>query len=54
MARAIETFFASDLYRNRGRRRQELKDYASAVHSWSAVADLTRNVYAGLLESMTV
>jgi D-inositol-3-phosphate glycosyltransferase len=46
---AIETYFGSDLYKNLKVRRQEIKDYANAHHSWSAVADLTRNAYAEML-----
>ncbi len=46
LAKAIETYFASDLYKNLKFRRQELRDYAEANHSWNAVADLTRNAYA--------
>ena len=46
LAKAIEKYFTSDLYRNLKVRRQELKDYANANHSWNAVADLTRNAYA--------
>jgi glycosyltransferase involved in cell wall biosynthesis len=49
LAKAIETYFASDLYKNLKDRRQELKDYAEANHSWNAVADLTRNAYAEML-----
>ena len=49
LAKAIETYFASDLYKNLKVRRQEIKDYAEANHSWNAVADLTRNAYAGML-----
>ncbi len=49
LATAIETYFASDLYRNLGTRRQEIKDYADLHHSWDAVAELTRNAYAELL-----
>ena len=49
LATAIEKYFASDLYRNLKVRRQELKDYAEANHSWNAVADLTRNAYAEML-----
>jgi D-inositol-3-phosphate glycosyltransferase len=49
LANAIESYFASDLYRNLKVRRQELKDYADANHSWNAVADLTRNAYAEML-----
>jgi D-inositol-3-phosphate glycosyltransferase len=50
LAKAIETYFTSDLYKNLKVRRQEIKDYANAKHSWQAVAELTRNAYAKMLE----
>ena len=49
LARAIETYFASDLYRDLGATRQRIKKYADAHHSWHAVADLTRRAYEGIL-----
>jgi glycosyltransferase involved in cell wall biosynthesis len=49
LARTLETYFLSDIYRNLGARRQEIKDYANTHHSWDAVSELTRNAYAGLL-----
>ena len=49
LAKAIETYFASDLYKDLKVHRQELKDYANASHSWRAVADLTCNAYAKML-----
>ncbi len=49
LARALEKYFASDLYRNLKTRRKELKDYANANHSWQAVAKLTWNAYAKML-----
>jgi glycosyltransferase involved in cell wall biosynthesis len=49
LAKTIATYFASDLYRNLGTRRQEIKDYADVHHSWDAVAQLTRKAYAELL-----
>jgi glycosyltransferase involved in cell wall biosynthesis len=49
LTKALEKYFASDLYRNLKVRRQELKDYADANHSWNAVADLTRTAYAEML-----
>jgi D-inositol-3-phosphate glycosyltransferase len=49
LAKAIEKYFASDLYKNLKFQRQEIKDYAEANHSWRAVADLTRNAYAKIL-----
>jgi D-inositol-3-phosphate glycosyltransferase len=49
LAKAIETYFASDLYKNLKVRRQELKDYANTHHSWHAVAELTHHAYATML-----
>lgn len=48
LARAITDYFRSDLYRNLDRTRMEIKDHASRHHSWAAVAELTRNAYAGI------
>jgi D-inositol-3-phosphate glycosyltransferase len=48
LARTIESYFISDLYGNLAMRRQEIRDYANVHHSWDAVAELTRNVYADL------
>jgi glycosyltransferase involved in cell wall biosynthesis len=49
LAKALETYFTSDLYENLGVRRQEIKDYANAHHSWEAVAELTRCAYVKML-----
>lgn len=49
LAKAMETYFASDLYKNLKISRQELKDYANAHHSWQAVAELTERAYAKIL-----
>ncbi len=49
LAEAIETYVASDLYKDLERRRQEIRQFANAHHSWNAVAELTRNAYAELL-----
>jgi glycosyltransferase involved in cell wall biosynthesis len=49
LAKAIETYFSSDLFRNLKVRRQEVKDYANANHSWHAVAELTCNAYKKML-----
>jgi D-inositol-3-phosphate glycosyltransferase len=54
MARAIETFFASDLFRNLSVRRRKIKDYANAHHSWHAVADVTCTAYANMLREKSV
>ena len=49
LAKTLEAYFLSDIYRNLSIRRQDIKDYASRVHSWDAVADLTHNGYAKML-----
>ena len=49
LAKAIETYFKSDLFKNLAVRRQEVKDYAHANHSWHAVADLTCQAYTKML-----
>ena len=50
LARAIERYFASDLYRHLGRRRQEIQDYAKQGHDWNIVGQATIDVYDGLLK----
>ena len=49
LARAIETYFASDLYTHLGARRQEIRDYARRHHSWDVVGQMTMSLYASLL-----
>jgi glycosyltransferase involved in cell wall biosynthesis len=49
LASTLKKYFSSDLYEDLSTRRGEIKDYANNVHSWSAVAELTRNAYAGML-----
>jgi D-inositol-3-phosphate glycosyltransferase len=49
LARAIELYFGSDLYANLNSRRQGIRDYATKLHSWDVVGQITMNVYAGLL-----
>ena len=49
LARAIETYFASDLYHNLESRRSEIQQYALERHSWSIVTRLTVSVYRQLL-----
>jgi glycosyltransferase involved in cell wall biosynthesis len=46
LAKAVNRYFASVLYRDLALRRPELKDYANAHHSWHAVAELTCMAYA--------
>jgi glycosyltransferase involved in cell wall biosynthesis len=49
LARAIESYFASDLFADLNTRRQEIIDYATERHSWDVVGHMTMSVYAGLL-----
>lgn len=49
LAKTIETYFESELFRALDRRRQEIQDYANARNSWGVVGERTCNVYAGLL-----
>ncbi|HUN60357.1 MAG TPA: glycosyltransferase family 4 protein [Candidatus Sulfotelmatobacter sp.] len=49
MARALESHFSSDIYKDFGNRRQGIKDYADRVHSWDAVAELTMTAYSEML-----
>jgi D-inositol-3-phosphate glycosyltransferase len=51
LARTLERYFASDLYKELANRRRELRAYANVQHSWEAVADLTVNAYAELSRS---
>ena len=53
MAKAIETYFASDLFKHLDIRRQGIKDYANATHSWHAVAEVTCDAYAKMSERTT-
>jgi D-inositol-3-phosphate glycosyltransferase len=49
LARTIETYFASDLYKHLDQRRPAIRDYVNRRHSWDVVGEMTRNVYASLL-----
>jgi D-inositol-3-phosphate glycosyltransferase len=49
LARAIDTYFSSDLYNHLSERREDIRKYFRQHHSWDAVAQVTRNVYAQLM-----
>ena len=49
LARAIEQYFASDLFADLEVRRQEIRDHALKRHSWAVVGQETLKVYRGLL-----
>ena len=51
LARTIQHYFATDLYADLERRREEIKTFAFSRHSWEIVAQMTRDVYSHLLES---
>jgi len=49
LAVAIERYFASDLYRDRDSKRQEIRRFANERHSWAKVASITVSAYAAML-----
>lgn len=51
LAKAIEKYFASDLYNNLHSHRQRIRDFAAKRHSWGVVADRTVGIYTSLLET---
>jgi len=50
LAKAIEKYFASDLYRDLSGHRQEIQGYARQGHDWNIVGQTTIGVYDGLLK----
>jgi glycosyltransferase involved in cell wall biosynthesis len=48
LARAIEKYFASGLYRSLATHRTQIREHCKGTHSWSIVGESTRNVYAEL------
>jgi glycosyltransferase involved in cell wall biosynthesis len=50
LANTIESYFESDLFKELDSRRQEIRAYAKAQHSWDLVGEMTRAVYEVLLE----
>jgi glycosyltransferase involved in cell wall biosynthesis len=53
LARAVEEYFSSDVYRNLDERRRDIRAYADERHSWKKVANMTLRVYSQLLTSDT-
>ncbi|HXJ80470.1 MAG TPA: glycosyltransferase family 4 protein [Candidatus Methylomirabilis sp.] len=49
MAKVIEAYFASELFRDLDSRRRDIQENMGARHSWDVVGTLTRDVYAELL-----
>jgi glycosyltransferase involved in cell wall biosynthesis len=50
LAAMIQQYFETDLYKELGERREEIRQITFFNHSWKVVAELTRNVYTALLE----
>lgn len=51
LARAIERYFSSPLFKDLPNARNAIRDYASRRYSWDTVGRLTRGVYGDLLRS---
>lgn len=49
LVQVIERYFASDLYKGLGTRREVIRSLAAGRHSWEAVGQATIRVYADLL-----
>ena len=49
LATTIERYFASELFANLNSRREEIKEFTTARHSWDAVGQVTMGIYANLL-----
>lgn len=49
LARAVEEYFESDLFKALGCRRREIREWANARNSWTVVGESTCKVYAELL-----
>ncbi len=50
MARTIQRYFEGDLYKCLSKRREEIKQDTLVSHSWEAVAKLTRDSYAVVVD----
>jgi D-inositol-3-phosphate glycosyltransferase len=51
LARAIKSYFASNLFEELSVRREEISRYAAERHSWDTVGTMTVNIYKALLSS---
>ena len=49
LAKTVQKYFASDLYKDLKVHRRKLVDYANANHSWNAVANLICDAYTQML-----
>jgi len=48
LAAAVEKYFASDLYKDLPRRRQQVREYIARKNNWDAVGEATMNIYSRL------
>ena len=49
LARCIDTYFSSPLYRELQMRRQEIQDFAAKKYSWTRVSEIIRSAYGNLV-----
>lgn len=49
LARTIQMYFDTDLFRNLAHRRQQIRDFVISGHSWDTVAEMIRNAYCQVL-----
>jgi D-inositol-3-phosphate glycosyltransferase len=49
LAKTIESYFSSDMFRELEHRREEIRAFANDRYSWAKVGQITRNVYEKLL-----
>jgi glycosyltransferase involved in cell wall biosynthesis len=49
LAKGIETYFSSELYRRLDARRQDIRDFAREKYSWTKAGEITRAVYTDVL-----
>lgn len=54
LARAIQAYFSSELYRDLPARRREIRRYTDSRYSWDVVADITCGVYTELVDPAVV
>jgi glycosyltransferase involved in cell wall biosynthesis len=51
LAKVIQTFFSSDLFKNQGNQRRKIQEYANECYSWAKVAGITTRVYSNLVKN---
>ena len=49
LAKAIATYFASDLFKQLATRRRDIQAYANERYSWAKVGEITKRIYSGLI-----